>query len=96
VLDGLAHGLVEPGAPRPAEVLVEGVLDQRVREGVAPRCVGEFVHDRGALDLVEQVDELVLVDLGRLCQELDAEVCSATSSPTPRPPAICLYPAPDK
>ena len=36
VLDGLAHGLVQPGAPRPTEVLVEGVLDEGVREAVAP------------------------------------------------------------
>jgi hypothetical protein len=42
-LDGLAHGLVQPGAPRPAEVLVEGVLDEGVGEAVAPGNPRDFV-----------------------------------------------------
>jgi hypothetical protein len=57
VLDGLAHGLVQPGAPRPTEVLVEGVLDEGVGEAVAPWSPRDFSDQGGVLGLVEEVDE---------------------------------------
>lgn len=73
-LDGLTHRAVHPGPAGLAHVLVGGVLDEGVREAVVPRRAGHFVDHRRRLGPFQQVDELVLVDLGRLGQQVEVKV----------------------
>ena len=56
---------VRPGPAGGTEVLVQGVLDERVREVVAPGRVGELAHQRRGRGGVEDVEQLVLGRLGR-------------------------------
>ena len=75
LLERLPDPGMEPGAPRPAQVLVEGVIDQRVREGEAPDRT-RLVDHRSSRGLLEQVEQRVLVGLEHACEEIDVEVAA--------------------
>ena len=58
-LERLADAPVQPHAPRAAELLVERLADQRVREGEAARGARNFGEDPRAARLVERVEQRV-------------------------------------
>ena len=65
---------VQPGAPRAAELLVEGVVDQGMSEGEAPHRTARLVEDGGLHRLVEQVEELVLFRFQHAREQVDVEL----------------------
>jgi hypothetical protein len=74
VLEGLAHGLVYTGPPVHGHVLVQGVLDESVREAVAPRSPRQVGDHCRTLRLLKEIDQVVLVHTGRLREQVEVEV----------------------
>ena len=74
VLECLGHPFVAPGPTGGAHVDVERVLDERVGEVVAPGHPGQLVDEVDGGGRVEDVEEIVLGDLGGPGQHIEVEV----------------------
>jgi hypothetical protein len=76
IFEGFGDLAVGPGAAGGAEVLGEGVLDERVREVVTPGRIGQLAHEGRGRGGVEDVEHLVLGSRSGPGQEIEVEVAA--------------------
>src|SRR4029079_14535549 len=76
LLQDLADTVVKPGAAGCAEVLVDGVVEERVGERKTPGGARGFDQDRGGDRLLEQLQQLVVRILRYLKKQVHVEVAS--------------------
>ena len=74
MLECFCNLAVRSGSTRRTQALVQGALDERVREVVAPRHVGHFLHQRRRARRVEDVQQLILGCGGSGREHVEVEV----------------------
>src|SRR4051794_41589853 len=77
MLDRLGDAAMEAHALRHAELLVERLADERVREREPERArLARVGHDALALGLLEQLERAVAAQVGDPLHDLDAELAA--------------------
>ena len=97
LLQGLGHLAVGPGPAVGTQVLVQGVLDEGVGEGVAPG-LGQLADQGHGRCGIEDVEQVVLVGLGGPGQEIEVEVAPDDRRHRQHPPGLfaqTAHPGPD-
>ena len=75
-LDCLGHLPMGPASSDSRQALVQRVLRQSVRERVTPWCVRNFADEGGTARGVEDVEQLLLVEVGHGVEQVEGKVPS--------------------
>ncbi len=82
-----------PGPPDLWQALVQRVLRQSVGEAVAPRYVRNLAQEGGTGGSVEDVEQLLLAEVGHRVEQVEVEVPSDDRCHGKDPTCLCTEPA---